>query len=441
MKIFARAGHIVVFLVFMLAFTSATMASQWVQVVASESGYEMIKKSGSGGETYAQFGDVLIISSGDSFNDKIIKSDPITTLPVRPGEKLYLITTKDPAIFNMVFPGTRTVYRNQGFIVLLAGETAAMNLMSKQSDFTRVELLPKNRVILSAPLTTGITRIKSEDAIARFVNELDMKAFMHDLNSLVDFKTRYSYVAPAQDSIDHCEKVFKDMGYSTRQQPFSISSSRTSNLIAEIKGTDSEKYGQILVVGHLDSISEAPRTSAPGADDNGSGAAGVMALARLLKESGLKPAATIKFVLFMGEEQGLYGSKAYVKALDAAERPTIKAVFNLDMIGFDKVSPLSVMLETSSFNRPMAETMQKLALDYANFTMQTSYNAWGSDHAPFLQAKIPAMLTIESEFASNPNYHKTSDLIKSINQDLCLQILRLNAAAMYTYAIAPENHN
>jgi len=435
MKNFARTGYIGVLIVLMLVGTSAAMAAQWVQVVSSDTGYELIKKSGSGNEKYAQFGEVLIISSGDAFNDKILKTDPVSIIPVRPGEKLYLITTKDPAIFNMVFPGTRTVYRNMGFIVLLAGETAAMNLMSKQTDFTRVEPLPENRIILSRPMTTGITRIKTEDAIAKFIDKLDMKAFMQDLSDLVDFKTRYSYVTPAQSSIDHCEKVLKDMGYSTSQQPFSISSSRTNNLIAEIKGTDEEKYGQVLVVGHLDSTSESPRTNAPGADDNGSGAAGVIALARLLAESEIKPVATVKFVLFMGEEQGLFGSKAYVKALSATDRPTIKAVFNLDMIGFDAVAPLSVMMETSSFNRPMVEKLQKLALDYANFTIQTSFSAWGSDHAPFLQAKIPAVLTIESEFSTNPNYHKTTDLIKSINQDLCQQILRLNAAALYAYAI------
>ncbi|EKD83024.1 MAG: Bacterial leucyl aminopeptidase [uncultured bacterium] len=441
MKFFARTGLIGLSIVLMLVCSTAAMAAEWVNVVSSETGYELIKKSGSGSEKYTQFGELLIIQAGTAFNDEVVKSEPVTTMPVRPGEKLYLITTKDPAIFKMVFPGTRTVYREMGFIVLLAGETAGMNLLSKQTDFTKVELLPENQVVLSAPISTGITRIKTEDATAKFIENLDMKAFLQDLTDLIAFKTRYSYVSPAQKSIDHCEKLLADMGYTTRQQPFNISSTPTNNLIAELKGTDEKKYGQVLVVGHLDSTSQAPRTDAPGADDNGSGSAGVIALARLLNASGLKPAATVKFVLFMGEEQGLYGSKAYVKALSADERTTIKAVLNLDMIGFDAEAPLSVMIETSAFNRPMVEKLQKLALDYADFTIQTSFNAWGSDHAPFLQQKIPAVLTIESEFSTNPNYHKTTDLIESMNQNLCLQILRLNAAALYAFAINPENTN
>ncbi|MDD2999758.1 MAG: M28 family peptidase, partial [Candidatus Riflebacteria bacterium] len=83
--------------------------------------------------------------------------------------------------------------------------------------------------------------------------------------------------------------------------------------------------------------------------------------------------------------------------------------------------------------------MQELALKYADFTVQVSYKAWGSDHAPFLSQNVPAVLTIQSEFASNPNYHQVSDLMDIINKDLCQNILRLNAAAMYLYGIAPES--
>jgi len=265
-----------------------------------------------------------------------------------------------------------------------------------------------------------------------------MKTFMSDLNDLVNFKSRYTYVAPAQQSVDHCQKILEGMGYKVWQSQFSMGGSSANNLIAEIKGTDEEKHGQVMVVGHLDSTSRQPKTNAPGADDNGSGAAGVIALARLLKDSGLKPAATIRFVLFMGEEQGLYGSKAYVKTMPGDEKAKTRAVFNLDMIGFDAVAPLSVMIETSSFNKPMVEKMTELAKSYADFTIQTSYNPYGSDHAPFLNQKVPAVLTIQSEFDNNPNYHQVTDTMEIINEDLCRNILRVNAAAMFVYGVKPE---
>ena len=66
--------------------------------------------------------------------------------------------------------------------------------------------------------------------------------------------------------------------------------------------------------------------------------------------------------------------------------------------------------------------------------MQGSDRAWGSDHVPFLQKQVPCVLTIEDEFEANHNYHKTTDTTKSVNKDLCHEILKLNAATLLTYA-------
>lgn len=439
MKFFGKSGFSKLCMAMAFMGCSAAFAADWVEVMPAEAGYKLIKKAGSGSEKFAQFGEYVIIQGGEIFNDEANKAEPVNSLPVRPGEKLYLITSKDPEILHATFAGARTVFKGNGFIVLLAGETAAMNLFSKSSDFTKVELLPENQVILTAPVNTSKSPLKTVEEVAKFVDTLDMSTFMSDLTTLVGFKTRYTYVAPAQQSIDHCQKIFEGLGYKAWQAPFSMGNGNSNNLIAEIKGSNESRYGQVLVVGHLDSTSRAPKTDAPGADDNGSGAAGVIALARLLKVSGMQPAATIKFVLFMGEEQGLYGSKAYVKALSAEEKAQIKAVFNLDMIAFDAVSPLSVMIETSTFNKPMVDKLQQLAQSYANFTIQTSFNPYGSDHAPFLNQKIPAVLTIQSEFESNPNYHQVTDRMDIVNEDLCKNILRVNAAAMYIYGVNPES--
>lgn len=437
MKIFARLPIVTVVLIILATSGAFAQGHSWVQVMPSEQGFELINKTGTGNEAYTQFGDMLIIRSGEVFNDAAIKKSPQNIMALRPGEQLYLINSKDPAILAATFPGARVVHREMGYIVVAAGETAAMNLFSKQSDFTSVELLPADQVILTSAQLCKKSPTKKNTPVGRFINKLDMPAFMKDLEALVAFKTRFSYVSQGQDSVNFCEKILQDMGYETKKVPFRIGSTETHNVVATIKGT-SEEAGEIIIGGHLDSTSENPRVHAPGADDNGSGAAGVIALARLLKDSGIKPAATIKFVLFMGEEQGLLGSKAYVNSLKPEDRKRIKAVLTMDMIGFDVVAPLSILLETNAFNRPMAEKMVELAKDFTNFSIQTSYKAWGSDHVPFLQQQIPAMLSIESEYATNPNYHKTTDLVETINQGLCENILKLNAAAMFVYGVVPE---
>lgn len=438
MKFSDKVFKVTAFTCIAILVSASLYAAGWVHVAPSEMGFELMKKSGSGNERYTRFGEVTILQGGESFSDELQKTESIQSIPVGAGEILYLLTSKDPAILNYTFPGVRTVWSGFGMKVLLAGEVAGINLMSKNSPFTKVEFLPINQEILTSEVVCKQTTKSAPDEISKFLNLLDMKAFFTDLEKMVEQKTRYSYVNGAQKAIEFCAEEFKKLGLESKEAPFSIGSSKVNNLVAIWKGTDEEKYGEVLIVGHLDSTSPNPKNDAPGADDNGSGSAGVLAMAKMLKKSGLQPAATLKFVLFLGEEQGLYGSKAYVRSLDPASRKKIKAVLNLDMIGFDAAPPLSIMLETNSFNRPMVEKMQELAEKYADFTIRTSFSAWGSDHAPFLQQRIPAVLTIESEYATNPNYHQVSDLIDTINPDLSLNILRLNAATMFVYGVKPE---
>ncbi|HNX74602.1 MAG TPA: M28 family metallopeptidase [Candidatus Rifleibacterium sp.] len=438
MKFFARSGFAKFGMAMAFMGCSAAFAADWVQTLPTAEGYALIKKSGSGTEKYTQLGETIIIRGGEIFNDAASKAPQGTSTPVRPGEKLYMVTTKDPAILSATFPGARVVFKGHGFIVLLAGETAGMNIMAKSSDFTRVDLLPENQVVLTTPEMGDKSTFKTNDAIADFIDKLDMPAFMNDLNGLVNFKTRYTYVEPAQQSVNYCQKILEDLGCKVWQAQFNLGGSMANNLIAEIKGSDEARYGQVIMCGHLDSTSRQPSNNAPGADDNGSGAAGAISMARLIKDTGVKPAATIRFVLFMGEEQGLYGSKAYVKSLSTEEKSAIRAVFNLDMIAFDAVAPLSVMIETSSQYKPLVGKLTELAKNYANFSITTSYSPHGSDHAPFLTQKIPAVLTIQSEFDSNPNYHQVTDTMAIVNENLCRNILRMNAAAMYVYGITPE---
>ena len=105
---------------------------------------------------------------------------------------------------------------------------------------------------------------------------------------------------------------------------FSGTPAEVHNTVAEIRG--SEKPDEVVVIGaHLDSWDLGT-----GATDNGTGSAAVLEAARALKKLGVKPKRTIRFVLFTGEEQGLNGSKAYVKQ-HAEELGKISAVLVHDL--------------------------------------------------------------------------------------------------------------
>ena len=101
------------------------------------------------------------------------------------------------------------------------------------------------------------------------------------------------------------------MDYETRAQTITLNGSDSRNIIADKPGSGTGTRNVVLVTAHLDSINlrGGPSASAPGADDNGSGSAGLLAMAGAEDHSGMHD---LRFVLCGGEEQGLYGSQQYV---------------------------------------------------------------------------------------------------------------------------------
>ncbi|HWD41430.1 MAG TPA: M20/M25/M40 family metallo-hydrolase [Fimbriimonas sp.] len=159
------------------------------------------------------------------------------------------------------------------------------------------------------------------------------------------------------------------------------------NVVAEIPGT--EKPDEVVIVsGHLDSWNSP---GSQGANDNGTGSCVALETARILSACHAKPKRTIRFILWSGEEEGLLGSTAYVKAHEAE---------------LDKISAVLVDDEGSNYHsgfvayevmRPMME--EAFAPVNAAFpTMQLKFHSTGdmtheggSDHAPFDRVGVPGL--------------------------------------------------
>jgi len=408
---------------------AAESESRWAITLPVETAKSVITKADDAQISWTMIGGNTVIICRGRFAEDLVRRHPETSMvPFRPGEEAWLLSTKDPALRGRVFPGVREVFSRQGYHVLLAGETARMGISRWLSDFTRLDPLPADTVVLTPPSRPGRSKPAPEDPIAAFINKLDRAGFAADLKALSNLQTRYTYAAGGAKALDYCEKALRDMGLSVRRQAFGSSGAPSANIEAVQSGFDPANAGEVVIIGHLDSTSPEASSLAPGADDNGSGAAGVLALARLMQ--GRKGRASIRYVVVMGEEQGLLGSKAYVAGLSPAETAGLRAVVNMDMIGFDAEPPLSAILETAVFNRQMADRMAELAAAYTTLSTQISLAPWGSDHVPFLKKQIPTVLTIESEYEDNPTYHKVTDTFDRVNLDLAWQILRLNAAML-----------
>jgi hypothetical protein len=258
--------------------------------------------------------------------------------------------------------------------------------------------------------------------IASYRNYLDNYLYTHDGNNRGIGGAEHD---PARTSIYNELALF---GLSPILQSFSYNSNTYYNVVAQKTGTT--PGGGVLVVGaHYDS------TGTPGADDDASGVAGVLAIAKALAPYSF--ANTIVFGLFDREEQGLYGSTAYVQGLGLGA-PVVGMV-QLDMIAYGSTAAARIYAgaTTAAWDLGLAQSLQL----WGGVTPAFSGVLNRSDHAPFLTAGYPAALVIEQDWASNPCYHTACDSVDTasyINYGLGTNISRGVAAYLAEQADVPE---
>jgi photosystem II stability/assembly factor-like uncharacterized protein len=204
------------------------------------------------------------------------------------------------------------------------------------------------------------------------------------------------------------------------------------NVIGEIEGTASPDE-VIIVCGHYDSISEDPYHLAPGAEDNASGAGGVIAAAEAM--AGYEYESTVRFIAFSGEEEGLVGSTAYAEAM-AEKGENIVAVINMDMVAYLDEPVYDVMLD---YNLASAELMEITVLTAATYTPEMVINPYvgfdASDHASFWDNGYRAVMLIEYDGDHfYPWIHTTDDLPEHLDFTYGAEVVKLAAATAATLA-------
>lgn len=195
----------------------------------------------------------------------------------------------------------------------------------------------------------------------------------------------------------------KDVGYTPSRQAFRIVNGKVSyNVVAQKAGRSSKK---LILGAHYDS-----KSPSPGANDNGSGVAVLLELARILKNQ--NPKYTIVFAFFGAEEKvgsnsnnHHFGSRYYVKKMSTAAKQQTAGMISVDMVGYG-----------SSFHvRSMRRGTMRLVNSLLGFAKRNSYkltylkdpgsSGW-SDHEAFELAGIPAAWL---EWRDDPTYHSARD--------------------------------
>ncbi|MCX5881285.1 MAG: M20/M25/M40 family metallo-hydrolase [Deltaproteobacteria bacterium] len=223
-----------------------------------------------------------------------------------------------------------------------------------------------------------------------------------------------------------------------------------SNIIGELKGK--EKSSEIIImIAHLDSINKFDESyeggkAAPGADDNASGCAALLAAAEIMSNYSFQ--STIRFIFTTGEEQGTRGSMAYVKEVKGQN---IVAVLNLDMIAYstsgltpptqhvktrhiDDLGNLKDMIIANLYK----DVVTLYGLDSSlNVVIKQDSDVNGDqssfwDKTVFLDKTIPAVWVIEDDYSNfnKDNMHTVDDRLKTLNMPYCTAQVKATLATV-----------
>ena len=220
--------------------------------------------------------------------------------------------------------------------------------------------------------------------------------------------------------------------------------SEQRNVVAVLPGAGPHP-GRILVVAHYDSRSVNPndgRTLAPGANDNGSGVAVLLELARLM--SPYQWNQTIMFVAYAAEEQGTHGSKHFVQQA-WLEGMQFDAVLNNDIVGGRPAIPQSVRVFGAPEDRSKSRQLARYMLHVGNLYMpdfgvepQLTLDRPDrfSDHREFVNLGVAAVRISESEEDMTVQ-HTSQDTADRLDYDYLAQVVRLNLAVVSNLAGGP----
>ena len=313
-------------------------------------------------------------------------------------------------------------------LVLLAGYLAVLyaTRMPGQSYRGPLRPLSKNELAIRDQLKTDVF------ALAGTIGERNLD--------------RYENLTAAAEYIS---RTFREMGYAVREQGFEVDGKTVKNLEAELRGETRPE--EIVVFGaHYDSVE-----GCPGANDNASGVAALLALARLARQQ--RYARTLRFVAFVNEEPPYFltrhmGSRAYARE-SAGRGDRIAAMLSLETIGYyseakgsqfypfpfrffypDRGNFIAFVANLSS-RRLVREVM-------ATFRKHTAFPSEGvaapslipgvswSDHWAFWQEGYPAVMVTDTAFYRYAQYHTPRDTPEMIDYERTARVVAGLAAVL-----------
>lgn len=278
-----------------------------------------------------------------------------------------------------------------------------------------------------------------------------MEANTENLYRDVEFLTsiypyrNYKNLESLRKAADFIERGLMNTSLLTSRQQWEAEGNTYENIIATYQP---EKTKRFIIGAHYDVYKEQP-----GADDNASSVAGLLEMARLLTESGLELSYGIDFVFFCLEEPPFFkkdGMGSFIHAKSVSDKNKIYiGMIALEMIGYYRDDKKTAENATSHKNRLIVSGIKK----YQGFNKKISQllkiqgkigsrhlsyadnyrNNGPSDHRNYWQLDIPAVMVIGTGGYGNPNYHKATDTIETLDFEVMTDAVNSLAYALFNF--------
>jgi len=318
------------------------------------------------------------------------------------------------------------------------------------------------------PLAAADQKLEA-DTIANIKDEEVLK-HLQDLTDLPHGQTptrSYNNKEASEAAQAFIKETFSSFGLKTCLHSFNSHGTQQANVVGFIQGSGS---GTVTVGAHYDSRPFAGL--APGAEDNGSGVAALLTMAKaftgaLAARGNHQPKHSVYFVGFAAEEAGLWGSDAFADALmqnhlpgeckvseagfssflqgrkrqrhKHRDRKNVNQAIIMDEVGWQspKLTKPTVNLESYDWAHDLLEHLAASSRLYNADTIDVvhSSNPFGSDHMSWLDREWPAVLTINGDDEAYPAYHSSEDTIEKVSISLVANITKMNFAALMRMAL------
>jgi hypothetical protein len=320
-----------------------------------------------------------------------------------------------------------------------------MSVQVRQSDGLEIEATPatlkKREALAQLPAVFSASRMHNDIA---FLADKDMEgrglgsSHLDHAAEYIATELRAAGLQPGGDKLNH---YFQTGSAQIDMPPHNVT---LKNVIGIIPGTNTDQMGQSIVVGaHYDHLGRGwPDVHKgdegqihPGADDNASGIAVMLELARVLGRE-WQPQRTIKFVAFTGEEASRLGSRHYVQALRETGQDIPIAMLNLDTIGRLENNDLLILGSGSAVEW---EHIFRGAGFVTGVPVKTVKDDIGSsDQKSFLDAGIPA---VQLFTGPHNDYHRPTDTIDKIDTAGLVKIAAVMKEVIEYLASRPDQLN